>query len=608
MRFCLPLWILTAGIPADTMPGRRGELFAELSTVEFQKIGKELARELGKPRGEQQDRGDPEPGAADYSALQSTVARWLEQHPKLVSRVELGSSVAGRPLFALRIGRQDDGVPEVYLGGGIHGHERSEEDLLFMVGQLLARREEPAIAQLLRERSLWAQPVINPDGMVRRERKNAHGVDLNRNFAARWRPALGTQGRDNPGSEPFCEPETRAVRDLLLARRDLRVSLDLHRSVNALIVPQVGDAGLVDDRAHAAGLALDEAMGRFSFRGVRGLPHWPTMRGLSLDWIWDALGVTAFSLEFREPIDGPPDRDPRWLALLHLLRIAEELPRARREPAAHSPVLVTAQTRADREELARLQTPGEVLFRDGFDDDASLGNYFELLGKDRDRITIHTEAPHSGAGALQLVTEDRGGEACGAGVRLWLDKGRECLHLRYWIRYAADYDQGNLNHTGGSISGVAGEDKWRGLGTAGKRPVGDDHCSTRVEGWRDWQRVPAPGFLFSYTYWMDMARDPDGNFWGNLLMPVAVERCVPPRDRWLCVEQRLQLNTPGRDNGELAVWLNGELYTHWRGLRWRSADALLCRRIALDLYVHESRRQNRVWYDDVVVSTGYIGP
>jgi hypothetical protein len=37
------------------------------------------------------------------------------------------------------------------------------------------------------------------------------------------------------------------------------------------------------------------------------------------------------------------------------------------------------------------------------------------------------------------------------------------------------------------------------------------------------------------------------------LMPVAAERFVPPRDRWLCVEQRLQLNTPGLDNA--ARWL-----------------------------------------------------
>ncbi|MCA8952070.1 MAG: hypothetical protein KDE27_21350, partial [Planctomycetes bacterium] len=377
------------------------------------------------------------------------------------------------------------------------------------------------------------------------------------------------------------------------------------------VVPRPREGEVLTTRflgARVAGDALDAAMEGFSVRPGRGPAHFPRMNGLSIDWVWDALGVTAFTLETDGPRDVAAASDPRWFALRHLLQVAEELPRARSEPAAHSPVLVTAATRADADELARLQAPGAVLFRDDFDDAASLERYFELLGRDRGRIAIAAADGYGGTGALQLTTEDRGGEACGAGVRLWLDEGQPLLHLRYRIRYAADYDQGNLNHTGGSISGVAGDDRWRGMGTAGLRPAGDDYCSTRVEGWRDWQRVAAPGFLHSYTYWQDMARDRDGHFWGNMLMPVAAERCVPRRDHWLCVEQRLALDTPGGDEGELAVWLDGVLYMHWRGIRWRSSPELLCRRISLDLYVHESRQQNRVWYDDLVVSTGYVGP
>ncbi len=29
-------------------------------------------------------------------------------------------------------------------------------------------------------------PVYNPDGLARHTRKNAHGVDLNRNYPYRW--------------------------------------------------------------------------------------------------------------------------------------------------------------------------------------------------------------------------------------------------------------------------------------------------------------------------------------------------------------------------------------------------------------------------------------
>jgi hypothetical protein len=278
--------------------------------------------------------------------------------------------------------------------------------------------------------------------------------------------------------------------------------------------------------------------------------------------------------------------------------------------AAPYPRLVTAATRADAAELARLTRPGQVLVTDGFESDASFRAYFEVRGRDDGDAAIATDpaAVHTGKASLQLTARSNDGKAAGAGIERWLgDDGHEQVHLRYWIRYAPDYDQGNLHHTGGSIAGVAGHDRWRGMGGAGKRPAGDDYFSTRVEGWRDWQRVAAPGFLHCYTYWMDMRRDRDGNYWGNMLGPAADERFVPERGRWHCVEQRVAVNAPGAADGELAVWIDGRLYLHYAGCRWRSTADVRIRRIGLLAYVHEARRDNTVWFDDVVVATGYVG-
>ncbi|MDO8348994.1 MAG: hypothetical protein Q7T30_02070 [Planctomycetota bacterium] len=308
----------------------------------------------------------------------------------------------------------------------------------------------------------------------------------------------------------------------------------------------------------------------------------------------------------------------RWIVTLALLPVAAVLaqqpapkPAAPAEPAAPYPRLVTDATRADSLALAALERPGKVLFTDAFESEQSFAAYFEINGQKEGRVTITHEAVnvHSGKGALQLTAPANGGKSCGASPVLWLgDAGHDCVHLRYWIRYAPDYDQGNLNHTGGCLSGVAGTNKWTGMGTAGLRPNGDDHFDSRVEGWRDWQRVASPGFLFCYAYWMDMRRDRDGNYWGNMMGPAEKERFVPARGTWLCVEQRLAANTPGKDDGELAVWLDGTLYLHYTGFRWRSTDAVKIKRMSLMVYVHSATRDNTVFYDDVVVSTGYVGP
>jgi hypothetical protein len=281
------------------------------------------------------------------------------------------------------------------------------------------------------------------------------------------------------------------------------------------------------------------------------------------------------------------------------------------QAAPSDPRLATEAARANERELARLQQPGEVLFHDEFESTDSFAGYFEIRGREDGRVSID-ETPgvaHAGRGALRCISRAAEGRSSGAGASGWLGAvGRERVHLRYYVKFAADYDQGNLNHTGGGLSGVAGTDKWAGMGGAGLRPKGDDNFSTRFEAWRDGGRLTPPGYLYCYTYWMEMKIDKDGHYWGNMLAPLEQERAVPERGKWYCHELMVKTNEPGSANGELAAWIDGKLYLHYTGIRWRSDAKVLLKRFSLDVYVHAAAKENVVWYDDVVLSTGYVGP
>lgn len=177
----------------------------------------------------------------DYQRLVETMQRWQARYPELVSAVPIGWSHDGRDLTILRITTSKENAPGVYLGSSIHGHEGSHKDLIEIVDRLLARSKEPRTAALLTTRVLWVQPLINPDGVVSGTRKNARGVDLNRNFGYRW----GTNWKDgrppaehsrHPGPKAFSEPETTALRRFLVAREEITMFVDLHRSARILFV------------------------------------------------------------------------------------------------------------------------------------------------------------------------------------------------------------------------------------------------------------------------------------------------------------------------------------------------------------------------------------
>jgi protein MpaA len=79
---------------------------------------------------------------------------------------------------------------------------------------------------------LWLVPVANPDGLARHTRKNAHGVDLNRNFPSHW---AALDGRYESGPRAASEPETRALMAFFSDIRPRRV-VSFHQPLHGVDV------------------------------------------------------------------------------------------------------------------------------------------------------------------------------------------------------------------------------------------------------------------------------------------------------------------------------------------------------------------------------------
>jgi hypothetical protein len=91
---------------------------------------------------------------------------------------KVGDSVEGRAINLVSAGT--GGFP-VLLWSQMHGDEPTATAALFDVFEHLARhRGDPAASRILSRLTLHAIPMLNPDGAERFQRRNAQGIDINR--------------------------------------------------------------------------------------------------------------------------------------------------------------------------------------------------------------------------------------------------------------------------------------------------------------------------------------------------------------------------------------------------------------------------------------------
>jgi hypothetical protein len=153
----------------------------------------------------------------------------------LRERTSIGRSVQGRDLSLLAWGSGNDVA--IVVVGNIQGDQSLTRSLVHAIdGQYQEYSDS-----FPRPVALYLIPSINPDGAAVDSRYNAQGVDLNRNWDTRdWTSKASTP--DYPdgkvglgGTQPFSEPETRALRTFLLdlkSRTDRLYVIILHSSVH----------------------------------------------------------------------------------------------------------------------------------------------------------------------------------------------------------------------------------------------------------------------------------------------------------------------------------------------------------------------------------------
>ena len=247
-------------------------------------------------------------------------------NPGRVRVVEVGTSIEGRPLLAVKIGAADDSPsrPNVLFMATYHAREWAATEMALRLIKYLTTHRSERTDSLVTGRDVWILPVANPDGYEftfaadrfwrKNRRPNANGtfgVDLNRNHAFKW--GLDNQGSSPNqaaevyrGTSPESEPEIRAIAAFHRAHPPV-ISVSYHTFTGLILYPPGHEFGkLADDLGIFRALAGTDVQPAVRDRlpgsnrdHYRPAPAWnlyPT-NGEYTDWAYAEHGTIAFTPE-----------------------------------------------------------------------------------------------------------------------------------------------------------------------------------------------------------------------------------------------------------------------------------------------------------------------
>jgi murein tripeptide amidase MpaA len=212
-------------------------------------------------------------------------SRTLERLP-FVTRSEIGRSIENRPLYKIEIGTAPAPARHVVIVGRQHPPEVTGSlALMRFVEEIIG---DSSLARSFRnEYRVLLVPLLNPDGVERGHwRSNMGGVDLNRDWGI------------------FAQPETRAVRDQILALKEhgsIVLHLDFHSTFNDVFYTQPDEP--IVGRDSFTRPWIEGIQRRFPDYKVNRSASEPARLVTSQSWAYNTFGIPAITYELGDNTD-----------------------------------------------------------------------------------------------------------------------------------------------------------------------------------------------------------------------------------------------------------------------------------------------------------------
>lgn len=197
-----------------------------------------------------------------------------------------------------------------------------------------------------------------------------------------------------------------------------------------------------------------------------------------------------------------------------------------------------------------------------------------------ERVQINTVRPHTGSYSMEIHYSASAGQDSTVGLRQTISPAQNLIHIRGYVYLATPI---------GDVDGVQRKLIW----TANDAGAGLSHFLTS----------DSAGGVIPLRMSLNSSAPCSLSAWSDYSIYTL------NYDTWYSIELAIQLNTPGASDGEYWLWVDGVERKHGinKDFRGTCSDKIGSYSLGYQAQGDQATDEYRCW-DDVKVSTGYIGP
>ena len=251
------------------------------------------------------------------------------RYPDITNIQSIGKTLEGRDILAIKISdnaKVKENEPAVLVNAMHHAREVMTPEITTDMIEYLTSNygQKSDVTSWVNNTEIWVIPMFNLDGnnkmwdgnsMWRKNTRDGHGVDLNRNYPTGWNSCNGSSSRtsaqDYRGTAPASEPETKAMMDFVASIKPV-FNISYHSYSEIVIYPfgckpqRTPSEEAVETIGAEIGKALDYKPGT----------AWELLYnadGGDIDWMYKEHQVIPYVIEVNSTWEGFHPDYKKWL-------------------------------------------------------------------------------------------------------------------------------------------------------------------------------------------------------------------------------------------------------------------------------------------------------